>query len=121
MNELAKLFYEIDEPYAAGLFEEPDKDYFYRHALALARYYEHLTPAVYESGEGLWPRKTKFFACSYAVRPQFALTYTIDWNRLEQKSSEAARIMREFFDISHSPGGWTHAAPNYKRILRDCD
>jgi len=119
MNELAKLFYEIDEPYAAGLFEEPDKDYFYRHALALARYYEHLTPAVYESGEGLWPRKTKFFACSYAVRPQFALTSTIDWNRLEQKSSEAARIMREFFDISHSPGGWTHAAPNYKRILRE--
>ena len=51
MNELAKLFYEIDEPYAAGLFEEPDRGYFYRHALALARYYEHIPPAAYEPGE----------------------------------------------------------------------
>ena len=119
MTELAKLFYAIDEPYAAGLFEEPEKGYFYRHALALARYYEHIPPAVYESGEQLYPRKTKFFQCNYAVRPQFALTYTIDWDWLEKKSHEAAEAMREFFEVSHSPGGWTHAAPNYKRILRE--
>ncbi len=119
MNELAKLFYDIDEPYAAGLFEEPEKDYFYRHALALARYYEHIPPAVYESGEGLYPRKTKFFHCNYAVRPQFALTYSVDFGWLEKKSPEAAEAMRKFYEISHSPGGWTHAAPNYKRILRE--
>ena len=119
MNELARLFYDIDEPYAAGLFEELEKDYFYRHALALARYYEHIPPAVYEAGEGLYPRKTKFFHCNYAVRPQFALTYSIDWDWLEKKSPEAAEAMRKFFEISHSPGGWTHAAPNYKRILRE--
>ena len=51
MNKTAELFYSIGEPFAAGLFEEPEKDYFYRHALALARYYEHLPPAKYESGE----------------------------------------------------------------------
>ena len=119
MNELARLFYEIDEPYAAGLFEEPEKDYFYRHALALARYFEHLPPAKYESGEQLYPRKTKFFQCNYAVRPQFALTYTIDWEWLEKKSPEAAQAMRKFYEVSHNPGGWTHAAPNYKRILRE--
>ena len=119
MNELARLFYEIDEPYAAGLFEEPEKDYFYRHALALARYFEHLPPAKYESGEQLYPRKTKFFQCNYAVRPQFALTYSIDMGWLEKKSPEAAQAMRKFYEVSHNPGGWTHAAPNYKRILRE--
>ena len=119
MNELAKLFYEIGEPYAAGLFEEPEKGYFYRHALALARYYEHIPPAAYEPGENLWPRKTKFFHCNYAVRPQFALTYQVDWDWLEKKSREAAEAMRAFYEISHSPGGWTHAAPNYKRILKE--
>ncbi|MBQ6624629.1 MAG: YchF family ATPase [Clostridia bacterium] len=33
MNEIAALFYQIGEPYAAGLFEEPEKGYFYRHSL----------------------------------------------------------------------------------------
>ena len=28
MNNIAAKFYEIGEPYAAGLFEEPEKDYF---------------------------------------------------------------------------------------------
>ena len=31
MNQIAELFYSIGEPYAAGLFEEPDKGYFYPH------------------------------------------------------------------------------------------
>ena len=47
MHDLAKLFYDIGEPYAAGLFEDPQKGYFYRHAIANARYLEHLPPAVY--------------------------------------------------------------------------
>ncbi len=119
MNQLAELFYRIGEPYAAGLFEEPEKDYFYRHALANARYLENVPPAVYEPGERLYPSGTKYFQSGYAVTPQFALTYQIDWGKLEQKSAEAAAAMREFYNISHSPGGWTHAAPNYKRILRE--
>lgn len=119
MHELAKLFYSIDEPYAAGLFEEPEKDYFYRHAIANARYLEHLVPAKYEAGERLFPAKTKFFHSGCAVTPQFALTYQIDWGKLEAKSTEATAVMREFYNLSHSPGGWTHAAPNYKRIVRE--
>ncbi len=121
MNDIAKLFYDLDEPYAAGLFEEPDKGYFYRHALALARWYEHLPIADYEPGESLYPRKNKFFRYDIfrAARPQFALTYTADIGALEKKSPEAAKILSDFTKESYSPGGWTHGAPNYKRILAE--
>lgn len=119
MNRIAELFYSIGEPYAAGLFEEPEKDYFYRHALAHARYYETIEPAKYESGEQLYPSKTKFFQTGCAVSPQFAMTYQINWGALEQKSGEAAAILRDFYAVSHNPGGWTHAAPNYKRIVKE--
>ncbi len=121
MNDIAKLFYDLNEPYAAGLFEEPDKGYFYRHALALARWYEHLPVADYDTGEHLYPRQNKFFRYEIqrAVRPQFAMTYTADIPMLAKKSPEAAKIMEAFTKESYSPGGWTHAAPNYKRILRE--
>ena len=119
MNELAKLFYSIGEPYAAGLFEEPEKDYFYRHAIANARYLEYVAPAKYDAGERLYPSKTKYFQSGFAVTPQFALTYQVDWGKLDKKSAEAGKIMREFMAVSHSPGGWTHAAPNFKRIIRE--
>ena len=119
MNPIAKLFYEIGEPYAAGLFEEPEKDCFYRHAIANARYLEYVKPAVYDEGELLYPAKNKYAQSGYAVTPQFAHTYQIDWGKLEAKSKEAADAMREFHAMSHSPGGWTHAAPNYKRIVRE--
>ncbi len=118
MNDTAALFYQIGEPYAAGLFEEPDKGYFYRHALAYARYFEHLPPAKYE-GEQLYPAGSKFYSPDCCVKPQFALTYEIDWPRLEAKSAKAAESLRTFYAVSHNPGGWTHAAPNYRRILRE--
>ena len=119
MNEIASLFYRIGEPYAAGLFEKPDKGYFYRHTLAYARYYEHLPPARYDAGEQLYPRGLKFNCSGAAVVPNFAMSYAIDWRQLEEKSPEAAAALREFHEISHHAGGWTHAAPNYKRILKE--
>lgn len=119
MNPIAKLFYDIGEPYAAGLFEEPEKDYFYRHAIANARYLEHVKPAVYDAGELLYPAKNKYAQSGFAVTPQFAITYQVNWNKLESKSPEAAEAMRKFCEISHNPGGWTHAAPNYRRIIRE--
>lgn len=118
MNQIAELFYSIGEPYAAGLFEEPDKGYFYRHALANARYFEHLRPAPYEEGELLYPRKTKYGDSSHAVFPFFPHTYRVNFDLLESKSAEAAQIMREFHAISHC-GTCTHSCPNYKRIIRE--
>ncbi len=119
MNQIAQLFYQIDEPYAAGLFEEPERSLFYRHALANARYLEHSAPAAYAPGDMLYPGGRSFFETGRAVCPQFALTYQVDWDRLRQKSQEAHDILQGFYSISHCPGGWTHAAPNYKRIIRE--
>ena len=119
MNPLAELFYKIGEPYAAGLFEEPERGYFYRHTLAYARYYDAMTPPEYRAGELLYPCGTRFFETGCAVKPQFALTYQIDWDALRAKSAEGAEALEEFYQISRSPGGWTHASPNYRRILRE--
>ncbi len=117
MNETARLFYSIGEPYAAGLFEKPEKGCFYRHALGAARYFEALPPARYD-GEALYPCGRKFFDSSCAVQPNYAQTYGVDWARLEAKSPEAAHILKEFAEVSHG-FGWTHAAPNYKRIVKE--
>lgn len=87
MNQTAQSFYEIGEPYAAGLFEEPESSYFYRHCLGYARYFEHLAPACYEDGERLYPCGNKFGGTN-AVMPQFAITYSIDWGKLQEKQAD---------------------------------
>ena len=119
MNEIAALFYEIGEPYAAGLFEEPEKSYFYRLAMAHARFFEALKPAAYDEGELIYPCEKKFFNSGCAVQPCFCRTYQIDWDKLGAKSERAAKIMEEFYAVSHITGGWTHFAPNYKRIVKE--
>lgn len=119
MNRLAEQFYEIGEPYAAGLFENPEASYFARHATAHARYFAAMQPCRWEEGETLYPCGTKFFETGCAVKPQFALTYQIDWDALRRKSEEGAAALEAFWQTSRSPGGWTHAAPNYRRILRE--
>ena len=118
MNDIARLFYSIGEPYAAGVFEEPERSYFYRHALGHARYFEALSPTPYD-GETLYPCGRKFFENTPAMMPHYAHTYVVDWPRLEAKSAEAARILKEFTDISHYSFGWLHGAPNYKRIVKE--
>ena len=120
MNHTAQLFYNISEPYAAGLFEEPDRSFFYRHCLGYARYFEHLAPAVYETGERLYPCGTKFFQ-DFAVAPQFALTYDIDWDKLREKGADESAVsaLKDFYEISHHPQGWTHGAPNFRRIVKE--
>ena len=118
MNAQAALFYAIGEPYVGGLFEEPDKELFYRYSLAQRRYFEALEPS-YEAGEQLYPGKRRFFDVPHAVKPQFALTFLVDWEALEQKSAEAAAILRAFQETSNSPYGWVHAAPNYRRVLAE--
>ena len=119
MNEIAALFYSIGEPYAAGLFEEPERGYFYRYCLAAARYWEALLPAKYDEGDRLYPTDNKVFTLDIAVEPQFCTTHSINWNKLKEKSPEAYEHMRAFNEASHFPGGWTHSTPNYKRIIRE--
>ncbi len=120
-------FMSINEPYAAGLFEAPDKGYFYRHARALARWFNTIGPVSYTPGETLYPCGNKYFreaVWEAACRPQYCLTYEIDWNKLEEKcaspeADEALKALHAFRDISYSPFGWLHGAPNYTRIVKE--
>ena len=119
MNAYAQLFYDIGEPYAAGLFEAPEKGYFYRHAVANARYLEALRPAAFEEGDLLYPCGNRYMDWDRAVVPAFATTYQVNWKLLRQKSEKAYDLLWEFAQISKLTYGWTHAAPNYKRIVKE--
>lgn len=126
-NTLADFFESIDEPYAAGLFEEPEKGYFYRHCCAYAKWFDMAKPPVYKSGEKLYPDGRRYFAenCdSRAVRPMYASTYEWNSDRLEEKCIKQGRKdafdeMAAFRKISYNPYGWTHGSPNYSRIVKE--
>lgn len=126
-NHIAEFFESIDEPYASGLFEEPEKGYFYRHCNAYAKWFDMAEPPEYKAGERLYPDGTRWFEQNYhrrAVKPLYAATY--EWNRekLEKKCREQGNIeafeqMAAFREISFNPFGWTHGSPNYSRIVRE--
>lgn len=113
-----ELFTSIGEPFAAGLFEQPDSAYFDRYCAAYSRHYDAMKPAEYH-GELLYPCGTGFFRTSAAVVPQYASTYIWNAEVLEKKSPLAKKIFGDFTRLSHSPGGWTHGAPNYARIIKE--
>ncbi len=119
MNNIAKLFYDINEPYAAGLFEEPERGLFYRHCLALKRYYEALPVSAYRDGALLYPCGKEFLSQSYAVVTNYGNTFYADRVKLKEKSEEAEAIFAKFEEKCHNPGVWAHAAGNYKRIVRE--
>lgn len=120
-KELQELFTAIGEPFAAGLFSHPEKGYFYRYSCALANWFRAMEPAKYE-GEVLYPAGKKFFdmADRCTVIPHYCKTYEVKkWEELEQKSTKAAGIMKEFVKESYYPAGWYHSAPNYHRIIKE--
>ena len=126
-NRTAEFFEAIDEPYAAGLFEEPEKGYFYRHCRAYAKWFDKAQPPEYKKGERLYPDGARWFESNYhprAVRPIYAATYEWDREKLEAKcidagNAEAFGQMAAFREISRNPYGWTHGSPNYSRIVRE--
>lgn len=126
-NNLYEFFNSINEPYAAGLFEHPEKGLFFRHCNGLARWFDTIEPPVYKSGERLYPRDRRLFEQNYfkrCVKPDYACTYSCDLNKLKnicdaENNIDAFEAMRDFREISRNPVGWTHGAPNYRRIVRE--
>ena len=126
-TELADFFEMIDEPYAAGLFEEPEKGYFYRHCCAYAKWFDMADPPEYQSGERLYPDAKRYFDKNYsprAVRPMYSSTYEWNGELLEEKCvqqgwADAFEKMSAFAGISRDPAGWTHGSPNYSRIVKE--
>ncbi|MEA4824507.1 MAG: pyruvate formate lyase family protein [Clostridiaceae bacterium] len=123
MNETAAFFMKIDEPYAAGFFEAPDRGLFYRYARAHRRYLEAL-PCTDAAG-GLYPSGRQPSFC--AVRPSYSYTVSINERTLEEKSPDAARLVAEGIPTLPLPpaphnvagAGYTHSIPNYERVAKE--
>lgn len=128
MNDIVKLFLEINEPYAAGFFELEDKGLFTRFSRAQRRFFEN-RPVDDYIGKRLYP-SGKIHDGGYAVHPDCAKTFNPDYyTPLYEKSPQAAKIMKKVRDKSNftikpsapfiTLSGYTHSAPLYERILKE--
>lgn len=117
MNQKAQLFLDIGEPFAAGFLEmenaAPERIF----CRAYRRYYETCR-MFYQPGEILFP-----VGCTQdlelAVRPQYVYQYEVDWEKLRNKSPEAADIFRSFANEYTYVSGWSHGTLQYRRILNE--
>ena len=127
MNKISSFFKSIDEPYAAGLFENPEKGLFFRHCCGYARWFDFAEPPVYKEGELLYPCGKRYFEQNQyrrSVYPVYAQTYQYNRSALEKKcegkdAGFALDAMNEFREKSYNPWGWTHGSPNYSRIVKE--
>lgn len=137
MTNYAEMFRNLNEPYAAGFFEAPERGLFYRFSLALRRYYEERPVNPWRGGR-LYPSGIDIRG-DYAVQPDSAKTFNPArggkgllkgfLEPLQAKSMEAAEIMlksREYSNFTIEPGdesitisGYTHSIPYYERILKE--
>ena len=127
--KVSDLFFSINEPFAAGLFELEGDSPIPRYANALKRFFEFAKFSPYQGGM-LYPSGVCIFQFdrSAAVRPHYANTISINYNYLKEKNEQAFAIIKQeddlvsnFHDSPHTVGGmgFTHSFPNYARILRE--
>ncbi len=125
MSNLSRLFYDIGEPYAAGLFEDTEASPFARFSRAQRRWWEAMPVPDYDGGR-LFP-SGRLFRGSAALVPSYSFTYSYDPAGMEKKSPECAALLREALPAvpsvrsPHDVGGnmYTHSIPNYGRIARE--
>lgn len=127
MNSIAEKLFRIQEPFAAGFFEDPHRTHFYRIAKATRRFRESCALPPYQA-ELLYPNGLRF-TDDLAVAPHFSYTFLADQEKLSAKDPELAEIClaglpRRFFvdmDNSRLAMGnlYVHANPNFERILRE--
>jgi len=124
LNKIAFMFDQINEPYASGFFENPERSRFFRYARAQRRFWERCTMPEYD-GDSLYPCGKKY-ADAYAVTPNYSYTFGCEWKILEQKDEELAKVMHAeaklvSLETPHTVGGngYTHSIPNYKRIIKE--
>lgn len=128
MNDTVKLFLDINEPYAAGFFEDEERGLFFRFSRAQRRYFENRPVDDYRGGR-LYPSGPAHDG-GWAVHPECAKTFNPDYYvPLYEKSPEAAKIMKAVRDVSNftvtpsapyiTMSGYTHSTPNYERIIAE--
>ncbi len=118
MNETVQLFFDIDEPLAAGLLEYPDGPIELTYCRGYRRYFENV-PIVYQANSPLFPSGLSPETDTMSVVPNHARVFWVDWNRLESKDVGAAKIMYDYSLRFSYAGAWHHSMLNYKRILRE--
>lgn len=127
MSSIADRLFDIGEPFAAGFFEDPDKSNFFRFAKATRRYREVCRLPEY-NGELVYPNGKRSID-DFTVMPHFAHTFDIYEKELYEKAPELAETvilgMPRRFTPSMDEGRlvmgglYTHANPNYERILAE--
>jgi len=134
MTDAAKLFFDINEPFAAGFFEIPGASPARAFCRAYRRFYENVPLPRYKSFDPLYPYKG-LWCDDYAVNPQYCRQYGVDFGRLGEKSAECEKLFREFdsvhgcfLDVDGREAGsryaayidaWNHSSLNFKRIAAE--
>ena len=134
MTHTAKLFYDINEPFAAGFFEIENASPAKMFCRAYRRYMETAPVPTYKSFDPLYPYRG-LGNDRYAVNPQYCRQYYADFDRLRAKSEECEKLFRQF-DAEHGDflnvegreagsryagyiDAWNHSALNFKRIVAE--
>lgn len=127
---IQQRFLELGEYLAAGLYEEPNRSLFYRKALGLRRFYEHLTPPEY-TGKPLYPSGAVRRDSNIPVQrdsivyDSYFLGVSWDPKRLPTELHTALQMDFGRYEITidpeHSVAGamYNHSMPNYERILAE--
>jgi len=122
MRDISQRLLQINEPFAAGLLEEPGQSVFHRIGRAYRRYYENCL-MCYEEGALLFPSGMIRYG-DMAFMPHYCQSFLYDHDRFEKKCEqnkcpEAARECKVYVAEHGWGGGWTHSILNYRRILRE--
>ena len=123
------LFYSINEPFAAGLFELEGASPIVRYSNALKRFWENAPLPPYLGGQ-LYPAGRRIFDYTkdITIYPHYSNTFHINYRRLTEKDPCAVDLIRGEEELvkkirnwPHTVGGngWTHSFPNYSRILKE--
>lgn len=124
-NNMEKRFKSIGEFCAAGAYEEPERNLFYRKSLGIKRFYENCNLQPY-NGEILYPSGK--YKPGMSVFPHYSNGLGINYNSLREKNMELAEMFfSEFYKykpsvpVEHTVGGnmFTHSMPNYERVLKE--
>ena len=122
---ISERFLSVGEYVASGAFEEENRSLFYRKALALRRFYENCPLPEY-TGKPLYPSGPIPFNTNIAVNYMKGIFLRAD--NFDKENQDLMQIFRKDFDIysssvptEHTVAGnmWTHAMPNYERILQE--
>ena len=131
MNKIIETFLKINEPYAGGFLEFPERGRFYRYARAQRRYWEFMELTPYRGGN-LYPNGGLHEGYETIMQPSYSYTCSGDPEDVkkllrENGLGEYAELLNGQFispkwvSPPHDVGGngYTHSHPNYKRVAKE--